>query len=219
MGARVAAFLFDLDGLVVDSEPHSLWTWRAVLAARGVTLEDEVVDRILGLRPRDSTALIIGRYGLPDTVEALSREKVDTQIAHLAGRVAPMPGLGRLLDALDGRRAARAIASSGARRYVEAVLAALGLTARFPVVLTGDEVTNGKPAPDIFLAAAAALGAAPRDCLVLEDAPNGVAAARAAGMRCVAIPNASTRGLDLGAATWILGSLDEVAERLDELTA
>ncbi|HEY3352136.1 MAG TPA: HAD family phosphatase [Polyangia bacterium] len=217
--ARVSAFLFDLDGLVADSEPHSVGSWRDVLATRGVTLEDEVVDRILGLRPRDSTALIIARYGLPDTALALSREKVDYQVAHLAGRVAPMPGLARLLDALDARRVPRAIASSGARRYVTAVLATLGLEPRFPVVVTGDEVTNGKPAPDIFLRAAALLGVPPAACVVLEDAPNGVAAALAAGMRCFAVPNGATRTLDVSAATWVVASLDEVADRVDELVA
>jgi HAD superfamily hydrolase (TIGR01509 family) len=213
----VIAILFDLDGLMVDSEPHSIASWRAELSGRGVKLDDETVDRMFGLRQTEASTLLIERYGLDAAPAALSREKVDYQVAHLAGKVAPMPGLLRLLAETERRGLPRAVASSGERRYVDAVLAHLDLRRWFTVVVTGDEVPRGKPAPDIFLAAARALGVAPARCLVLEDAPAGAQAARAAGMRCFAVPNAQTRGLDLSAADRILGSLDEVVGLLDEV--
>ena len=95
------------------------------------------------------------------------------------------------------------------------MLEEVGLTNRFATLVTGDEVVNGKPAPDIFLAAARALSVDPSQCLVLEDAPNGVLAAKAAGMRAVAIPNVHTRALDFSAADWVLPSLSAVCEKLN----
>jgi beta-phosphoglucomutase-like phosphatase (HAD superfamily) len=111
----------------------------------------------------------------------------------------------------------RAVASSGVRPYVEAVLGAIGLAGRFEVVVTGDDVAKGKPAPGVFLRAAERLNVRPPACLALEDAPNGIAAAKAAGMRCVAVPNAFTRTLDLSAADRILPSLNAVRDALDTL--
>jgi HAD superfamily hydrolase (TIGR01509 family) len=130
-----------------------------------------------------------------------------------------MPGLFELIDALDARRIKRAVASSGVRSYVEAVLRSIGAAGRFEVVVTADDVANGKPAPDAFLRAAERLDAKPQACLVLEDAPNGIAAARAAGMRCAAVPNDFTRKLDLSAADYSMPSLHAVREALDTLLA
>lgn len=215
----IHAILFDLDGLMVDSEPHSLASWRAVLATRGITLEQVVIDRMFGTRLIDTAHMLIKLYGLSDQPTALAREKEEYQIAHLHGRIKPMPGLSTLLDAIDKKGLQKAIASSGVRRYVTAVLAEVELTNRFQTLVTGDEVINGKPAPDIFLAAARALRVEPRDCLVLEDAPNGVSAAKAAGMYAVAIPNAHTQKLNFSAADWVLPSLDAVREHFASLLA
>jgi beta-phosphoglucomutase-like phosphatase (HAD superfamily) len=96
------------------------------------------------------------------------------------------------------------------------VLREVGAAEGFAAVITGDTVARGKPAPDIYLVAAAALGLSPTVCLALEDSPNGVRAAKAAGMRCIAVPNALSAGLDLSAADAVLPSLADVAARLDE---
>lgn len=208
------ALLFDLDGLMVDSEPHSLTSWHAVLAKRGVTLTQSVIDRLFGLRQLEAARLLVELYGLTEDPGGLAREKEEYQIRHLDGKVAAMPGLCELLGESERHGLLIAVASSGARRYVAAVLVALHLTDRFHAIVSGDDVLNGKPAPDVFLAAARALRVEARDCLVLEDAPAGVQAAKAAGMRCVAVPNAHTRSLDLSAADLVLPSLFAVRERL-----
>lgn len=213
----IRAILFDLDGLMVDSEPHSLASWNAVLATRGIMLEQAVIDRMFGARLIDTAHMLINLYSLRDQPAALAREKEEYQIAHLHGRIKPMPGLFALLETIETKGVPKAIASSGVRPYVAAVLAEVGLTDRFKTLVTGDEVRKGKPAPDIFLAAARALQVEPRTCLVLEDAPHGVSAAKAAGMCAVAIPNAHTRQLDFSAADWVLPSLDAVREHFDLL--
>ncbi len=209
-GEVLQAVLFDLDGLMFDSEPHSLASWQAVLAERGVTLDPLTIDSILGLRIDATARTLIERYQLPDTVQALSDAKTAYQITHLAGHVPPLPGLLELLDEIDRRGLKRAVASSGIRRYVEAVLRVNHLLDRFSVIITGDDVAHGKPAPDIFLAAARALDVEPQHCLVLEDAPAGVQAAKAAGMPCIAVPNHSVSQLDLSQADRVVTSLHDV---------
>jgi HAD superfamily hydrolase (TIGR01509 family) len=213
----IRALLFDLDGLMVDSEPHSLNSWRVVLSTRGVVLEQNVIDRMFGLRQTDAARMLADVYGLAESPELLAREKEEYQITHLAGQVPPMPGLSALIEECTQRELRIAVASSGVRPYVLAVLEAVALTGRFSAIVTGDEVKNGKPAPDIFLAAAQALQVEPQQCMVLEDAPTGVQAAKAAGMRCIAVPNGHTRQLDLSAADLIFPSLNAVRDKLATL--
>lgn len=215
----IRAVLFDLDGLMVDSEPHSLASWRAVLSSRGVSLDQAVSGRMFGLRQIEAACLLIEVYGLTDQPLALAREKEEYQIRHLDGQIKPMPGLYALLDEVERRGLRAAIASSGVRPYVSAVLQTVGLAGRFRAIVTGDDVVNGKPAPDVFLAAAHAVQTEPQSCLVLEDAPSGAQAAKAAGMRCVAVPNLHTRGLDLSAADIVLPSLLAVRDSLASLVA
>jgi HAD superfamily hydrolase (TIGR01509 family) len=215
----IRAILFDLDGLMVDSEPHSLASWQAVLRTSDVTLSQEIINCMFGRRLIDAARMLAKIYALGDSPEILAREKEEYQINHLAGQVRPMPGLGELLDEVDRRSLPKAVASSGVQRYVSAVLGEVGLTERFHTIVTGDEVESGKPAPDIFLAAARALSIAPQRCLVLEDASAGVQAAKAAEMRCVAIPNVHTQMLDLSLADWVLPSLIAVCGKLPILLA
>ena len=213
----IQAILFDLDGLMFDSEPHSLASWEAVLKERGVTLDQLTIDSILGRRIDATARTLIDKYHLPDTVQGLADAKTEYQITHLAGNVKPMPGLIELLDEIDRRGLPKAIASSGIRRYVEAVLSVNGLRDRFSVIITGDQVAHGKPAPDVFLAAARALDVEPQHCLVLEDAPAGVQAAKAAGMLCIAVPDRGVAQLDLSQADRVVASLYDVQAVLPQL--
>src|SRR5262245_35540870 len=215
----IQAILFDLDGLMFDSEPHSLSSWHAVLSSRGVILDQMVSERMFGLRQLEAARMLIEVYGLTDQPLVLAHEKETYQIQHLDGQIKPMPGLYELLDEIDRRKLRMAVASSGVRPYVSAVLQTIGLTERFPAIITGDDVLNGKPAPDIVLAAARAVQTEPPYCLVLEDAPAGVQAAKAAGMHCVAVPNPHTHGLDLSAADVVLSSLLAVRDTLATLVS
>ena len=210
----IQSILFDLDGLMVDSEPHSIASWQAVLARRGAAFDQPTLDRILGLRLSTTAQLAVDLFHLSDHPADLAREKIEYQLAHLDGQVQPMPGLIELLDDIDRRGLRKAIASSSLRRYVMAVLQTTHLTDRFSVIITGDDVINGKPAPDVFLKAAEALCVDPQHCLVLEDAPAGVQAAKAANMICIAVPNEHTWQLDLSPADEVLPSLLAVRDRL-----
>lgn len=206
----IKAILFDLDGLMVDSEPHSIASWQAVLAKRGVQFDQSALDSVLGQRVVETASTAIRLFHLPERPEDLAQEKAEYQIAHLNGNVRPMPGLIELLDWVDQSGLKKAVASSGLRRYIDAVLATTHVHDRFDVIISADDVINGKPAPDVFLAAARALNVLPENCLVLEDAPFGVQAAKAAGMMCFAVPNAHSHALDLSLADRVVASLSEV---------
>jgi HAD superfamily hydrolase (TIGR01509 family) len=211
----IQAILFDLDGLMVDSEPHSIASWQAVLALRGANFDQALIDRAFGLRVDETSQLLKDAYHLPDSIADLAHEKIEYQVTHLNANVKPMPGLFELLDEIDRLHLKTAVASSGQRRYVDAVLASINISDRFDAIVAGDQVARGKPAPDVFLAAAHALNVEPQNCLVLEDAPAGVQAAKSANMMCIAIPNAHTRLLDLSRADQIVDSLADVQKFLN----
>lgn len=210
-GALVRAVIFDLDGLLVDSEPVQIAAWEDFLAEYGHSLDPALLGQMFGLRLLDSARLVRDRLGLPLTVEEVMERRDALFFAALPGRLHPMPGARELVAALRARGVPLALATSGHRRYADVALAELGIEGAFDVEVTGEEVAAGKPAPDIYLAAAARLQLPPERCLALEDAPNGVAAAQAAGMHCLAVPNPMTAGLPgLDRADAVLTSLTEV---------
>lgn len=215
----IRAVIFDLDGLMVDSEPLSKDAWRAFLENYGHVLDEDTINATLGLRLMDTARLIEERFDLPLTAEQIAAQKSEIFLASLAGNLQPMPGLLELVQAIDVRGLPRAVATSSPGFYAPVALREIGMADGFVAIITGDMVSRGKPDPDIYLAAAEALALPPATCLALEDSPNGVGAAKAAGMQCIAIPNELSADLDLSAADAVLPSLMLVAERLDELLA
>jgi HAD superfamily hydrolase (TIGR01509 family) len=216
MGVVAGHVVLDLDGVVVDSEPTHERANAEWLAGLGTALAPDLAEAMMGRRVRDLTDVIAGQAGLGPDEAFAGREAV---FWRLLGEQAlpPMPGLHAALVRLAGAGLPLAVASSGTRTYVEHVLERLGVAGAFAAVVSGEEVASGKPAPDVYLLAAERLGAEPADCVAVEDAPHGIAAARAAGMRVVAVPHARTEALDLNradvvvadleaAAAWILGS-------------
>ena len=212
----IQAIIFDLDGLMVDSESLAKQAWQRVLARYGHELDRDTIDALFGLRLADSSRLVKNKFELALSAEQVAAEKNDLFMAMLAGNLHPMPGLYELLKAVDERNLARAVATSSKGDYASVALETIGVDG-FAAVITADLVQEGKPAPDTYLAAAKALDLPPSACLALEDSPNGVRAAQAAGMRCVAVPNAMTAAMDLSAADWLFHSLGAVADHLEML--
>lgn len=213
----IKAVLFDLDGLMADSEPLARWAWDQTLAAYGHRLDDQAYHAILGLRLSDSARVLCERFALPVSPAQAAQQRDRLFLEAVPTHLRARPGLYHLLDALTERSLPLGVATSGHRRYVSLALRTLGIADRFAAVVTGDDVSRGKPAPDVYLMAAERLGVKPTRCIALEDTPLGLAAARAAGMFCVAVPNADTSGADFSAAHRCFPSLDAVAATLDEL--
>ncbi len=188
----VHAIVFDLDGLLVDSEPVQIEAWDRFLAEHNQKLTTELLSRLYGLRVWDTARVLIAELDLPMTVDEVVRDRDAFFFQMLPGRLHPMPGARETVRSLRDGQVRLALATSGHRRYVDVVLGDLGLSGAFDVEVTGDMVEYGKPAPDIYLAAADRLMVPPAVCVALEDAPNGIVSAKAAGMTCLAVPNHMT---------------------------
>src|SRR6185369_10525995 len=201
MTQQQLAVLWDMDGTLVDSEEYHWRSWKDTLDREGVHItrqdflasfgqrNDAIIPQWLG---KDARVEDIERIG--DAKESLYREFV-----RLEG-LAPLPGAAEWVERLHHQGWRQAIASSAPRSNVEVVLDALRMRPWFQAAVSAEDVREGKPAPDVFLAAAARLGAEPHDCIVVEDARAGIAAAQRAGMRSIGVGrNASDLGADLAA--------------------
>ncbi|MFI5973666.1 HAD family hydrolase [Streptomyces sp. NPDC051452] len=183
------AVIFDLDGTLVDSEPNYFEASRRTLAEHGVpdfTWSDH--EGYVGIGTRESVAIWRRRYGLrasaEDLLDALNRR----YLALARARTRAYPQMRAFVELLAAAGVPMAVASGSPAEAITAILAGTELAPFLRTVVSADEVPRGKPAPDVFLEAARRLGADPADCLVVEDAAPGAAAAHAAGMRCVAVP-------------------------------
>jgi HAD superfamily hydrolase (TIGR01509 family) len=185
----VRAVVFDMDGLLIDSEVVYREAILAAAAAQGHALPLALFHQMIGAPIVQNRELLRDHFGADLDIEALLDESSARfhQIFDLEDRI--KAGVSELLDALDARGLRRAIATSSPRASVERHLAPGGLLARFDAVIARGDYARGKPAPDPFLAAAAALGVPPSACLALEDSHNGVRAAHAAGMMTVMVPD------------------------------
>ncbi len=190
---RPRAFVFDLDGTLVDNMHLHAESFVAFAERHG--LPDLTMDlrrRIDGKRNSEIFPLLFERDMTMDEVLEYEEEKEGAYRRLSVGRLAPLDGLHVLLDRLAHHGIAAAVATSAPAKNVEHTLREAGLAERFPVVARGDEVVNGKPFPDVFLKAAEKLDVPPAHCLAFEDAPIGVEAALRAGMRCIAVSSTFT---------------------------
>jgi HAD superfamily hydrolase (TIGR01509 family) len=194
----IRALIFDMDGLLVDSEDLAADALRRFLENRGQEMTDGTMERTLGRRLPEAIAIIKEHYGLDGEVDDLTLEYDLLRLEALRGSVRPMPGAAAIVEWARAAGLRVALASSSKRTHVDLSLQETGLAGKFDSETCGDEVTNGKPAPDIFLLAASRVGVDPEACVVLEDAPAGLAAGHAAGMRTIWVPNHKTRDLDPG---------------------
>ncbi|MFJ4200953.1 HAD family hydrolase [Streptomyces sviceus] len=188
-GLSGISVIFDLDGTLVDSEPNYYEAGRQTLAEHGVpgfTWADH--ERYVGISTQETVTRWKSLYGLRASVPELLADKNRRylELARTATRV--YPEMRTFVELLAGEGVPMAVASGSSPEAIDAILAGTGLDAHLRTTVSADEVAHGKPAPDVFLEAARRLGAAPADCVVLEDAAPGAAAAHAAGMRCIAIP-------------------------------
>lgn len=185
---RVVAVVFDLDGVLVESE--HLWdeNWRAYAASRNAPWEAADTARLQGMSVPEWSADLAGRTGDADPV-GVAGAVIDGMIGALAGgRIELLPGSAAMVQAA-AERVPIAVASSAPRRLIEAVLEATGLRPLFSELVSSEEVPRGKPSPDVYEEAARRLGVDPAGCIAVEDSSNGIRAAVAAGMTVVALPN------------------------------
>jgi beta-phosphoglucomutase family hydrolase len=192
--SEFTAAIFDMDGTLLNNMPLHVRAFRVFIERYGLRPPPpEAAARLIGKRNSEIMPVLFERSLTPEEVARYSREKEQIYRDMLAG-VAPLPGLLRFLDMLEQQQVRIGLATSAPRENVAPTLTALGVADRFSVITLGEEVPHGKPAPDIFLEAARRLGQPANRCVVFEDSHAGIAAARAAGMRCIAL--ATTHSAD-----------------------
>ena len=201
------AVVFDMDGLMFNTEDVYTSVGQELLGRRGIEFTTELKDAIMGLPPRACFEMMIQRLGLSGSWEALAEESNEIFLELLPGRLAPMPGLMELLDALEKAGIPKAIGTSTGRRLADACLTPLDMQRRFEFVLTSEDVVHGKPHPEIYLTATKRLGVVPSEVVVLEDSQNGWRAAAAAGAFTVAVPGEHSRQHDFSVASLVIDSL------------
>lgn len=201
------AVVFDLDGLMFNTEQLYQLVGSELLRRRGKPFEPALLDEMMGRPSRVALDIMIRWHGLDATVQQLSDETDEIFAGILREHLACMPGLGELLDALEAAGIPKAIATSSGPRFVANVLGRFSLAPRFQFILTSDDIVDGKPHPEIYLKAADQFGLPPADLLVLEDSQNGCRAAVAAGTFAVAVPGGHSRSQDFSGASLVLESL------------
>jgi beta-phosphoglucomutase family hydrolase len=203
------AILWDMDGVISDSYSLHFAAWQETFAKRGIEFTEDVFANLFGTRNDFIVASIMGKKDTISEVRIITQEKEDIFRQHAAGNIKPFPGAIKLLNALKKGGFKLGLASSAPRENIDLVLSELDLAGIFDCIVSGQDVSESKPSPQIYLAAARRLQALPNDCVVIEDSPLGVKAAKTAGMKCVGITN--THPLRK------LGEADRVVDSLEEL--
>ena len=211
---EMRAVLFDLDGLILDSEPVYRAAWQEAARELGFNLTDQLYLSLVGRTNEDGEAFLVETFGAGFPVVRF-RERWAQLWRHRVRRhgIATKPGLTELLGLLDARGVPKVVATSSARE--DALLALGALAGRFDAIVSGEDVRAGKPAPDIFLEAAAHVRVPPTRCLVLEDSEVGVEAAYAAGTTIIMVPDLKPPSAEAAARVYrVCASLLEVRNLL-----
>lgn len=203
------AVAFDLDGLMFNTEDLYQQVGTEILRRRGKLFEAELLDAMMGRPSPIALQIMIDYHDLDATVAQLEAETDAIFASILDEQLRPMPGLVALLDALEAAKIPKAIATSSRRGFAHNVLSQYGWVGRFEFILTSEDITNGKPDPEIYLQAAQRFDLSPPQMLVLEDSQNGCQAAVAAGTYAVAVPAGHSRTHRFDGAALIAESLED----------
>ncbi|MFC3787484.1 HAD family hydrolase [Paenibacillus sp. GCM10012307] len=210
--APIKAIIFDMDGVLIDSEPIYFEIERSSFTHFGADVSEEEHHTFVGVTLESMWQQVLDKKPLGCTLEeALSYHKGNVmRIMSGFERLEPMPNVERWLSWLKSQGIPLAVASSSPKALIELIMDKTGLGAYFDAFVTGEEVAHGKPAPDIFLHAAGLLGVDPASCLIIEDSRNGVRAAKSAGMRCVGFQNPGSGNQDLSQADEVVSSYEQL---------
>ncbi|PQP81872.1 phosphatase [Paenibacillus sp. PCH8] len=208
----IQAVIFDMDGVLIDSEPIYFEIERSSFAHFGAMMTDEEHHSYVGVTLESMWQQVLDKHQLTTSMEDIlayhQHNVMKTMLAH--PNLKAMPHVERWLSWLHEQHIPIAVASSSPRALIDLIMDKTGLGRYFELRMTGEEVALGKPAPDIFLVTAEMIGASPSNCLVIEDSRNGVQAAKSAGMRCIGYRNPGSGNQDLSKADLQISSYDEL---------
>lgn len=208
---EIRAVVFDLDGLMLNTEDVFDLSGRRLLERRGLQMTDEIHHSMLGRRPTEAFTVLKALTGITDEIADLMQESKQLFAEIAENHLTTMPGLHDLLTVLDAKQLPKAVATSSPRGYMTELLTRFELLQHFPVTLTAEDVTHGKPHPEIYLMAAKLLQVEPSQMLVLEDSETGTRAAAAAGAFTVSVPNRHTAVGNFSMSSMRVSSLHDTA--------
>lgn len=209
----IKAVIFDMDGVIIDSEPFHYKVFKDYIKSKfDLTISDEEYSTFIGTTNHYIFATLQEKYKFLGDIAAFIQEYEEKCLDYLLSTTTerPIQGVDVLVKNIHQNKIKLALASSSPKKVINIVLDMFKLDKFFDVKVSGQEVANSKPAPDIFLRAAELLKLLPEDCLVFEDSRNGVAAAKAAGMKCIGYYNPNSGNQDLSRADHIIESFAEV---------
>ncbi len=210
----IHAVIFDMDGVLVDSEFLHIKAEKKTFSPYGIELSKEEINTYMGMGVKMMLKSLIQKYSLPLTREALYciHEKNLSEI--FQEELKMMPGVTEIISYLKNRKIKLAVASSSSLYLINLILQKMHLKSIFDVVLSGEEVANGKPFPDIFIKTAELLNVQPDRCVVIEDSKNGVTAAKNAGMLCIGFKSPNSKNQDINRSDYIVADLIKIKELL-----
>lgn len=205
------AVIFDMDGVIIDSEPIHLEVDVQTMKDLGYNILKEELNKYVGTTNEYMFTDIKNRYKINKSVEEIISYRAEIAKERIIkSDLEPIEGIRELLNDLKNKNIPAAIASSSPRDFIEVVVSKFGLQDYFSHIVSGEEVENGKPARDVYIETAKKLGVQSKDCIVIEDSKNGVLAAKAAGMKCIGFQNFNSGNQDLSKADVIVKSIGEI---------
>lgn len=201
--------LWDMDGVIADSGPFHFAAWQEIFARKGVDFTRKNFTKFFGTRNDFIIRTVLGEKLSEEDVETMVVEKEAIFRMKAKGNIRPFPGVVKLLNTIKKGNFRLALVSSAPEENIDLITGDLGIKGKFDCVISGRQVSESKPSPQIYLLAAEKLGVDPGNCIVIEDSPFGVKGAKAAGMRCLAVANAHPGG-DLVEADKIVDSLEDI---------
>jgi HAD superfamily hydrolase (TIGR01509 family) len=207
------AIVLDMDGLMIDSERIYWDAGRYIARQYGKEVSDQTLGRMMGRKPLESLTVFARELGIPKPPEVLLEAREARVITALEAGVEPMPGLMDVLPVLSGRYKL-AIATSARRAMVDLIMRSLKVEHYFQVVQTSDDISNGKPDPEIYLKAMGKLGVKPEESAVLEDSSNGALSGKRAGAYVIAVPSQYTQEQDFSFVDYVAADLSDAAAHI-----
>lgn len=206
------AVIFDMDGVIIDSQPYHFAVEEAMCREIGIEVSTEESHSFVGMAGEKVWDYLKNKFGLQKSIEELMAFENKARIEYFSSleNVKPIPGIVDLLEEMNEHHIKTALASSSSIEVINIFISKLGLAHYFQQIISGNSVASGKPDPDIFIHTAKALQEAAANCVVIEDSANGVKAAKAAGMKCIGFRNANSGDQDLSLADMVIEDFRKV---------
>lgn len=212
----IRAVIFDMDGLIIETESLQSKAYEQVVREHGKEpqYESNGLVHVVGVRGDLAWKTILDKHNITGNIEALRTRRREIYIRLLQGHLVPTEGLSSLLELLRQKHIKIALATGSSQKIAIFILKGLGILRYFSVLVTGDQVKNGKPDPECFIRAAEKIHEIPENCLVLEDAEPGIRAAKQIGMHVIAVPTVYTQDQDFAQADFVVKSLADVTQEM-----